>query len=104
MDRWCNESECAQRDFLYTNLFSYVDIALWEKTRRSFPEEVNKRLSGESIEIPDRELDFSYVQSRQHYGQGELRHEYEQEVRPLHTLPAAGTARCQVNDGSQEGL
>ena len=59
---------------------SYVDAELWEKTRDLFPEEVTKRLQGESVDIPDRELDFSYVQSRQHYGDGELRKEYEMEV------------------------
>ena len=53
---------------------------MWRKTRDLFPEEVTKRLQGESVDIPDRELDFSYVQSRQHYGDGELRKEYEIEV------------------------
>ena len=61
-------------------LSSYVDSKLWDKTRRLFPDEVAKRLQGESVDIPDKELDFSYVQSRQHYGQGELRKEYELEV------------------------
>ena len=59
---------------------SYVDAKLWAKTRSLFPEEVEKRLQGETVDIPDKELDFSYVQSRQHYGQGELRKEYEREV------------------------
>ena len=42
---------------------------------------MKQRIGGESIEIPDKELDFSYVQSRQHYGDGELRLEYEKEQR-----------------------
>jgi len=58
---------------------SYIDAALWDKTQRLFPEEVKLRQEGESVDIPDKELDFSYVQSRQHYGDGELRKEYEQE-------------------------
>ena len=62
------------------NHFSYIDVKLWEKTKALFPDEVTKRLQGESVDIPDKELDFSYVQSRQHYSQGELRKEYELEV------------------------